>query len=411
MRPPRSAPVPGLIVGLSPSPPPAPPPLRLRPPHMPTRSGRIGCRPPGPKRPRGGSSGASRLTGFAAGQSGRAAGPQPGADWPSAGAWGEGKAGLIALAGARARREGGEGTGGAGRERASEGQREARARARARPGLRGKVRTRRARPRPPVCLHVRGASPALGPRHAAAASRRAPGADWPGGGRPGADWPGPRRAPGEGTSGRFPPWPLWRAAGGGGGMAGLFLARTGGDEEEEEEEGAGVVRDLRGEFSAAESPAASPAPLTRNGACAEGGLRRPSSSSSSSSSSWRPWPARLLSVACALLFVALLAFLLAIVYLVVQELRVETSKTEDGMETGLLGFWTLLVISLTAGFSCCSFSWTVTYFDSFEPGMFPPTPLSPARFKRLTGHSFHMGYSIAILNGIVAAVTVAWSLT
>ncbi|XP_028928065.1 ADP-ribosylation factor-like protein 6-interacting protein 6 [Ornithorhynchus anatinus] len=137
------------------------------------------------------------------------------------------------------------------------------------------------------------------------------------------------------------------------------------------------------------------------GACAEGGRR----------AAWRPWPLRLLAVACALLFVALLAFLLAIVYLVVQELRAEKSKTEDGMETGLLGFWTLLVISLTAGFSCCSFSWTVTYFDSFEPGMFPPTPLSPARFKRLTGHSFHMGYSMAILNGIVAAVTVAWSLT
>nr|XP_005007747.1 ADP-ribosylation factor-like protein 6-interacting protein 6 isoform X1 [Cavia porcellus] len=74
------------------------------------------------------------------------------------------------------------------------------------------------------------------------------------------------------------------------------------------------------------------------------------------------------------------------------------------------GFWTLLIISLTAGFSCCSFSWTVTYFDSFEPGMFPPTPLSPARFKKLTGHSFHMGYSMAILNGIVAALTVAWCL-
>lgn len=76
----------------------------------------------------------------------------------------------------------------------------------------------------------------------------------------------------------------------------------------------------------------------------------------------------------------------------------------------LKGFWSLLIISLTAGLSCCSFSWTVTYFDSFEPGMFPPTPLSPARFKKLTGHSFHMGYSMAILNGIVAALTVAWCL-
>ncbi|XP_055254856.1 ADP-ribosylation factor-like protein 6-interacting protein 6 isoform X6 [Moschus berezovskii] len=92
------------------------------------------------------------------------------------------------------------------------------------------------------------------------------------------------------------------------------------------------------------------------------------------------------------------------------ELHAENLKNEDDVNTGLLGFWTLLIISLTAGFSCCSFSWTVTYFDSFEPGMFPPTPLSPARFKRMTGHSFHMGYSMAILNGIVAALTVAWCL-
>lgn len=92
------------------------------------------------------------------------------------------------------------------------------------------------------------------------------------------------------------------------------------------------------------------------------------------------------------------------------ELHADNLKNEDVIDTGLLGFWTLLIISLTAGFSCCSFSWTVTYFDSFEPGMFPPTPLSPARFKKLTGHSFHMGYSMAILNGIVAALTVAWCL-
>ncbi|XP_033087361.1 ADP-ribosylation factor-like protein 6-interacting protein 6 isoform X3 [Trachypithecus francoisi] len=92
------------------------------------------------------------------------------------------------------------------------------------------------------------------------------------------------------------------------------------------------------------------------------------------------------------------------------ELHADNLKKEDVVDTGLLGFWTLLIISLTAGFSCCSFSWTVTYFDSFEPGMFPPTPLSPARFKKLTGHSFHMGYSMAILNGIVAALTVAWCL-
>lgn len=124
----------------------------------------------------------------------------------------------------------------------------------------------------------------------------------------------------------------------------------------------------------------------------------------------RRWPVQVLSILCSLLFAILLAFLLAIAYLIVKELHAENLKTEEDIDTGLLGFWTLLIISLSAGFSCCSFSWTVTYFDSFEPGMFPPTPLSPAKFKKLTGHSFHMGYSMAILNGIVAALTVAWCL-
>ncbi|XP_013372911.1 PREDICTED: ADP-ribosylation factor-like protein 6-interacting protein 6 isoform X1 [Chinchilla lanigera] len=182
-------------------------------------------------------------------------------------------------------------------------------------------------------------------------------------------------------------------------------------EVDEEEGGDRVARDLRAEFSARAAseprggrllaPGGDGSPVLpdkRNGVFpAPAGARA------------RRWPVRALSVLCSLLFAAALAFLLAIAYLVVKELHAENLKTED-VDTGLLGFWTLLIISLTAGFSCCSFSWTVTYFDSFEPGMFPPTPLSPARFKKLTGHSFHMGYSMAILNGIVAALTVAWCL-
>ncbi|XP_040295343.1 ADP-ribosylation factor-like protein 6-interacting protein 6 [Bufo bufo] len=123
----------------------------------------------------------------------------------------------------------------------------------------------------------------------------------------------------------------------------------------------------------------------------------------------RRWPARLLSMVCSLVVVSILSVLFAILYMVVQD--VQTGKvSEDGVKTSLLGFWSLLILSLLAGLSCCSFSWTVTYFDSFEPGMFPPTPLSPARFRRMTGHSFHMGYTMAILNGIVAALTVLWCL-
>ncbi|XP_018093131.1 ADP ribosylation factor like GTPase 6 interacting protein 6 S homeolog isoform X2 [Xenopus laevis] len=104
------------------------------------------------------------------------------------------------------------------------------------------------------------------------------------------------------------------------------------------------------------------------------------------------WATRILSMLCCLVVVCILSVLLAVLYLVIQ------------------GFWSLLALSLLAGLSCCSFSWTVTYFDSYEPGMFPPTPLSPARFRKMTGHSFHMGYTMAILNGVVAALTVLWCL-
>ncbi|XP_023577099.1 ADP-ribosylation factor-like protein 6-interacting protein 6 isoform X2 [Octodon degus] len=156
------------------------------------------------------------------------------------------------------------------------------------------------------------------------------------------------------------------------------------DELDGEEGGDRVARDLRAEFSAPASteprrgwlppPRGDSSPVLpdkRNGVfpAAAGSRFRA-----------RRWPVQVLSVLCSLLFAGLLAFLLAIAYLVVKELHAENLKTED-VDTGLIGFWTLLIISLSAGFSCCSFSWTVTYFDSFEPGMFPPTPLSPARFK------------------------------
>lgn len=188
-----------------------------------------------------------------------------------------------------------------------------------------------------------------------------------------------------------------------------------GEGEVEEEEGCDqVARDLRAEFSAGSSsklrkdPVLQPdgdgspvLPDKRNGIF---------SADAGGKALARRWPVQVLSILCSLLFAILLACLLAITYLIVKELHAENLKNEDDVNTGLLGFWSLLIISLTAGFSCCSFSWTVTYFDSFEPGMFPPTPLSPARFKKMTGHSFHMGYSMAILNGIVAALTVAWCL-
>ncbi|KAK2857615.1 hypothetical protein Q7C36_005534 [Tachysurus vachellii] len=124
------------------------------------------------------------------------------------------------------------------------------------------------------------------------------------------------------------------------------------------------------------------------------------------------WPARVCSMLCCLVVVSFIAVLSSFLYVILKDLRAERVTTEDGTEVRLLGFWSMLVLSSLAGVLCCSFSWTLTYFDSFEPGMSGgmSTPLSPAKFRQMTGHSFHMGYIMAILNGIVAGLTFFWCL-
>ncbi|XP_045335821.1 ADP-ribosylation factor-like protein 6-interacting protein 6 isoform X3 [Leopardus geoffroyi] len=182
-----------------------------------------------------------------------------------------------------------------------------------------------------------------------------------------------------------------------------FTAFTQGDSwgegEGDEEDGCDqVARDLRAEFSAGASSEprkgsllqrdrdGSPVlPDKRNGifSLVAGGRNQA-----------RRWPVQILSILCSLLFAILLAFLLAIAYLIVK------------------GFWTLLIISLSAGFSCCSFSWTVTYFDSFEPGMFPPTPLSPARFKtsQVSHRRGNLWAGVVFLSGEKKIMETDWTL-
>ncbi|GLD59979.1 ADP-ribosylation factor-like protein 6-interacting protein 6 [Lates japonicus] len=70
-------------------------------------------------------------------------------------------------------------------------------------------------------------------------------------------------------------------------------------------------------------------------------------------------------------------------------------------------FWSILVLSVLVGCICCISSWTLTYLDSYQPGMVFPTPLALAQFSR----GFHMTYGVVVLNGIMAMLTVIWSLT
>ncbi|KAM7375005.1 hypothetical protein PAMA_014206 [Pampus argenteus] len=143
----------------------------------------------------------------------------------------------------------------------------------------------------------------------------------------------------------------------------------------------------------------------------------------SSRSSRKLWPVVALSVllssaavAAAGSFSALLYPVLAGKYYpgssqVITELRAERVRGEDGTEVRMLGFWSILVLSVLVGWICCVFSWTLTYLDSYRPGTVFPTPLTLTCFRDVLGHGLHMGYGVAVLNGIMAMLTVIWSLS
>ncbi|XP_070786842.1 ADP-ribosylation factor-like protein 6-interacting protein 6 [Enoplosus armatus] len=120
----------------------------------------------------------------------------------------------------------------------------------------------------------------------------------------------------------------------------------------------------------------------------------------------KPWPVVVLSVMGSAVAVAAVGCFCSFVYPILKELRAERVRGEDGTEQRMLGFWSILVLSVLVGCICCVFSWTLTYLDSYEPGMAFPTPLTLAPIR-----GFHMGYGVAVLNGVMAMLTVIWSLT
>uniref|UniRef100_A0A3P9DQN9 Uncharacterized protein n=1 Tax=Maylandia zebra TaxID=106582 RepID=A0A3P9DQN9_9CICH len=82
-------------------------------------------------------------------------------------------------------------------------------------------------------------------------------------------------------------------------------------------------------------------------------------------------------------------FLCALLHPILKELRAERVTGEDGTEEKMLGFWSLLVLSVLVGCICCVFSWMLTYLDSFQPGMDFPTLL-------VCSKHFHKGQSAVV---------------
>ncbi|XP_056156923.1 ADP-ribosylation factor-like protein 6-interacting protein 6 [Lampris incognitus] len=123
------------------------------------------------------------------------------------------------------------------------------------------------------------------------------------------------------------------------------------------------------------------------------------------------WPVVLVSSLCSVLAIGAAGVFCALLYPILRELRAERVKAEDGTEVRILGFWSILVLSVSAGCICCVFSWTLTYLDSYQSGMAVLKPVAFLRLRDTPAESFHVGYGVAVLNGIMATITVIWSLS
>ncbi|KRT86333.1 hypothetical protein AMK59_3000 [Oryctes borbonicus] len=54
------------------------------------------------------------------------------------------------------------------------------------------------------------------------------------------------------------------------------------------------------------------------------------------------------------------------------------------------------------------FTWLLVYLDSDVPGVQPPSPLSPTKYKLRSGHSFHLNYVFALLVGVLVSIYMLW---
>ncbi|XP_034465986.1 ADP-ribosylation factor-like protein 6-interacting protein 6 [Hippoglossus hippoglossus] len=125
----------------------------------------------------------------------------------------------------------------------------------------------------------------------------------------------------------------------------------------------------------------------------------------------RRWSVVALSVLGSAACVSAVGCLCAFIYPILKELRAGRVRGEDGTEERILGFWSILVLSVVVGCICSVFSWTLTYLDSYQPGTGFLSPLSLAPLRDESGHGFQVGYGAVGLNGIMAMLTVFWILT
>lgn len=74
-----------------------------------------------------------------------------------------------------------------------------------------------------------------------------------------------------------------------------------------------------------------------------------------------------------------------------------------------VGHFNWLLLPLLAGLGMTVLTWYVIYADSCIPGVKPPTPFSPNKNRRRENTRFHMGYIMAIVNGFLVFVLLAFT--
>ncbi|KAJ0062420.1 hypothetical protein NL108_011028 [Boleophthalmus pectinirostris] len=112
-----------------------------------------------------------------------------------------------------------------------------------------------------------------------------------------------------------------------------------------------------------------------------------------------------LSVLSSTVVLAVVGCVCALLYPVLKELRQLRGKREDGTEQKMLGFWSILVISLVVAGVCAASSWILTHLDSSHNSRTRPHG-SPQ-----DSDGVGLDYGMAALNGVMAMVTVIWSLS
>ncbi|MEQ2275135.1 hypothetical protein XENORESO_021217 [Xenotaenia resolanae] len=121
------------------------------------------------------------------------------------------------------------------------------------------------------------------------------------------------------------------------------------------------------------------------------------------SSGLTPWLTVILSALGSAAAVAAVGSFCAIIYPILRELRAERLPGENGSEKRMLGFWSILVISVLAGCISWIFSWVLTYLDSYQHGMAFPSLLSLPDFRKLQVDVLHVETEQEASDGATAA--------